>query len=134
LVAGVARWRGVIADGDTALLAAKLLGGAAVPLAILTVGLLLRVPKPGGVLVPVGVMIVLKLLLAPTLAGIGAVAFGLPETWRDVLVLLAGMPPAIIGVVFLRRYGGDSSLASTLFVVGAVASVGSLLLVIYLLG
>jgi hypothetical protein len=52
-----------------------------------------------------------------------------PELWKDVLVLLAAMPPAILGVVFLRRYGGDAALASALLLAATIVSVFSLLII-----
>jgi len=63
-----------------------------------------------------------------------AVQFGFPELWRQILVLLAAMPPAILGVVFLKRYGGDASLASTLLLVASLASVATLLGVFWFIG
>jgi predicted permease len=57
-----------------------------------------------------------------------------PELWKDVLVLLAAMPPAILGVVFLKRYGGDASLASALLLAATIISVLTILIVFSLVG
>jgi len=59
---------------------------------------------------------------------------GFPELWKDVLVLLAAMPPAVLGAVFLRRYGGDASLASALLLAGSLVSCVSLLGVFWFIG
>jgi len=74
------------------------------------------------------------LIIKPLLASSLAVQFGFPELWRQILVLLAAMPPAILGVVFLKRYGGDASLASTLLLVASLASVATLLGVFWFIG
>ena len=67
-------------------------------------------------------------------AGAAATLLGFPELWKDVLVLLAAMPPAVLGVVFLRRYGGDAALASALLLAATIISCGTLLLVFSFVG
>lgn len=110
------------------------LASALTPMAILSVGLMFRMPSVRKVLVALGVVIVIKLLLKPLCAGFLASAFGFPELWKDVLVLLAAMPPAVLGAVFLRRYGGDASLASTLLLAASVVSCVSLVAVFWFMG
>jgi predicted permease len=110
------------------------LGAAMTPVAILSVGLMFRLPALGSILLPLGIVVLIKLLLKPMAAGAAASLLGFPELWRDVLVLLAAMPPAILGVVFLRRYGGDASLASALLLAATIISCGTLLIVFAFVG
>lgn len=51
-----------------------------------------------------------------------------------VFVSLAGMPPAFPGVVFLRRYGGEASLASALLLAASLVSTFTLLAVFRFVG
>ncbi len=44
------------------------------------------------------------------------------ELWTDVLVILAAMPPAILGPIYLKRYGGDASVASALLLSATLVS------------
>jgi hypothetical protein len=104
------------------------------PVAILSVGLMFRLPGVHSILVPLGIVVSIKLLLKPVAAGTVATLLGFPELWKDVLVLLAAMPPAVLGVVFLRRYGGDASLASALLLAATIISCGTLLLVFAFVG
>jgi hypothetical protein len=82
----------------------------------------------------VGVVVLLKLLVKPLLLGSVAAAMDFPQIWQDVLVILAAMPSAALGVVFLRRYGADAGLAASLVLVTTILSCGSLLLVFHLVG
>lgn len=111
-----------------------ILSQALTPLAILSVGLMFRVPQIRTVLVALGIVVGIKLLLKPVALGYFADFFSFPKLWRDVLVLLGAMPPAVLGAVFLRRYGGDASLASTLLLCGTILSCLSILGVFVLVG
>lgn len=111
-----------------------LLAGLVVPLAILIISLNLYRPRIKQYLKPFGVVVLLKLLLAPLLGGGIALAAGLPEIWRDDLIIMAGMPPAVLNTIFLQRYGGDAGLASALTAGASLLSLGTLLLVIAAVG
>jgi hypothetical protein len=110
------------------------LAAALTPVAILSVGLMFRLPALSSILVPLGIVVLIKLLLKPLAAGAAASLLGFPELWKDVLVLLAAMPPAVLGVVFLRRYGGDASLASALLLAATLIGCLTLLLVFSFVG
>ena len=79
-------------------------------------------------------VVLIKLLLKPLGVGLCAMALGFPELWKDVLIILAAMPPAILGAVFLKRYGGDASLASALLLAATIVSAVSLLGVFRFIG
>jgi predicted permease len=98
------------------------LAAGLVPLALLSVGLMFRVPHPREIALALTIVVAVKLILKPVAAGLLARAFGFPELWEDVLVLLAGMPPAVLGPVFLRRYGGEAPLASALLISAGLLS------------
>jgi len=110
------------------------LASALTPLAILSVGLMFRMPPLRKIVASLTIVIILKLIIKPLLAGWLAVQCGFPDLWQEVLVLLAAMPPAVLGAVFLRRYGGDASLASALLLTASVASCVTLLGVFWVIG
>ena len=112
---------------------AKVLAAALTPLAILSVGLMFKIPEPRKIMASLAIVIFLKLIIKPLLAGFLASQFTFPGLWRDVLVLLAAMPPAVLGAVFLRRYGADASLASALLLCASLVSCFSLLGVFWML-
>jgi len=112
----------------------EVLGSALTPLAVLSVGLMFRVPQLRSILAALGVVVAIKLFLKPLAAGFVAERLGFPDLWREVLVLLAAMPPALLGAVFLRRYGGDASLASTVLLTATLLSAGTLVWVFWMIG
>lgn len=112
----------------------SVLASALTPIAILSVGLMFKIPDVRNILVSLGIVILLKLLFKPVVAGLCASALRFPDLWREVLVLLAGMPPAVLGVVFLRRYGGEASLASALLLAASLVSTFTLLAVFRFVG
>ncbi len=109
------------------------LASALTPIAILSVGLMFKIPRPRQIMMALLIVVLIKLLFKPLAAGSLSVLFGFPDLWKDVLVLLAAMPPAVLGAVFLRRYGGDSSLASALLLSASLVSVVTLVGVFYLI-
>ena len=110
------------------------LASALTPIAILSVGLMFKIPDVRKILVALGIVIIIKLLFKPFCAGMAASILGFPVLWKDVLVLLAGMPPAVLGAVFLRRYGGDATLASALLLAASLVSTFTLLAVFRFIG
>ncbi|MCK5878452.1 MAG: AEC family transporter [Holophagae bacterium] len=112
----------------------SILASALTPLAILSVGLMFKLPHLRKILAPLAIVILLKLIIKPLLASSLSTQFGFPELWEDVLVLLAAMPPAVLGAVFLRRYGGDASLASALLLSASLISCVTLVFVFWTIG
>ncbi len=139
LLAGIL-WGALRLPGEENFLLAPLfqlghvLAGALTPLVILSVGLLFRFPHPCRIIAPLAIVILLKLILQPLLAGVFAIQFGFSELWKEVLVLLAAMPSAVLGAVFLRRYGGDAALASSLLLITSLISCASLAGVFWFIG
>jgi predicted permease len=112
----------------------SVLAAALTPLAILAVGLMLKKVTVRTILLPLSVVVALKLLIKPLLAGFAATQFGFPDMWKQLLVLMAAMPSAVLGVVFLRRYGGDATLASALLLTATILSSLTLLGVFWFVG
>ena len=112
----------------------NVLASALTPIAILSVGLMFKLLHLRKIIVALTTVILLKLIIKPLMAGFLSTLFGFPELWKEDLVLLAAMPPAILGAVFLRRYGGDASLASALLLAGTMVSSLSLLAVFWFIG
>ena len=112
----------------------NVLASALTPIAILSVGLMFKLPHLRKILTALTIVILLKLITKPLLAGYLSTLCGFPELWKEVLVLLAAMPPAVLGAVFLRRYGGDASMASALLLSGTMVSCVSLLAVFSYIG
>ncbi len=139
LIGGIL-WSGLSLPGRDSGLAAPLfhlldvLSAALTPVAIITVGLMLRKPEIRKLLLPLAVVVGIKLLLKPIMAGGLSHLLGFSREWRDILVILAAMPPAVLGVVFLKRYGGDARLASTLLLAATILSCATVVGVFWLAG
>jgi malate permease and related proteins len=112
----------------------NILASALTPLAVLSVGLMFKLPNLRKMIPSLTIVILLKLILKPLLAAFFATRLGFPELWKEILVLLAGMPPAVLGVVFLKRYGGDASFASALLLAATMASCLTLVGIFWLIG
>jgi len=111
-----------------------ILAAALTPLAILAVGLMFKIPKIKTILIPLMITIMIKLILKPVAAGGISQLLSFPDLWQEVLVLLAAMPSAVLGAVFLRRYGGDASLASVILLVVTLISAVTLMGVFWFIG
>jgi len=109
----------------------KVLASALTPIAIVSVGLMFRIPDIRKILIPLLIVVIIKLIFKPVSASLLSSLFQFHELWEEVLVLLAAMPPAVLGAVFLRRYGGDASLASALLLMASVISIFTLLVIFW---
>lgn len=138
LIAGIL-WGALNLPGKDSFLAplfnlGSVLSGALTPLAIISVGLMFRRPTVKTIALPLAVVVMVKLILKPVAASAVGNVMGLPDMWHDIVVVLAAMPPAVLGVVYLRRYGGDASLASALLLTATILSAATLIGVFWLVG
>ena len=138
LLAGIL-WGSLNLPGKESILAplfhlADVLAGALTPLAILSVGLMFRKPSVRTIALPLAIAVAIKLVLKPLAASVIGNAMGFPDMWHDVVVILAGMPPAVLGAVYLRRYAGEASLASAVLLSATIISGLTLLGVFWLVG
>ncbi len=110
------------------------LSQALTPLAILAVGLMFKIPNIRQCIIMLTVVVAIKLFIKPVMLAFASDIMGFEKLWKDVLVLLGAMPPAVLGVVFLRRYGGDASLASALLLAATILSCVTILGVFWAVG
>lgn len=87
-----------------------------------TIGLMLRPVAFRRFAALFALVCVLKLVLEPLVAGGFAVALGLPDFQRDILVVEAAMPSGALAAVIAARYGCDAAIASALLVATFVLS------------
>jgi predicted permease len=81
-----------------------LVGGALIPVMLLTLGMQLAqngIPRPE---IDAGVVGLSKLVVAPLVAGLAGAAFGLTGDAWGILVLQSAMPPAVFCVVVALEY------------------------------
>lgn len=122
--------KGLLAILDSAL---RIAGGANTFLVLLTVGVALRFEDIRSML-PAALAACLILLLAqPTLAWLLSAPLGAPLVQRQVLVLEASMPSALLSVTLSARYGCDAALASRLVLATATMSMVTLPLIFSIL-
>lgn len=91
----------------------KILGGAASPCALVSLGLFLAQPPREGASAPVGLLVAFKLLLQPAITAILAYwVLPLPRLWADSAVLLSAMPigtgPFMLAELYQREVAGMS--------------------------
>ena len=131
-----------------------LLGGAAVPTALVTLGMSLHGRRvspagdaddaddadPGATAVPraaseLAVAVILKTLIQPVLAyAVGRWALHLPAHDLLAVVLCSALPTAQNAFIYAREYGLRTALARDAIVVSTVLSMATLSLVAWLLG
>lgn len=92
--------------------AAKMVDGTLAGLACLILGLQIELPSLGAILPLVAVSALLQMGLQPLLAYGQAVLFGLGDLERQILVLVASLPSAVLGPVFAVRYKCEGEMAS----------------------
>jgi predicted permease len=90
------------------------LADALLPLAILAVGLSIRLRLPRDELAPLAVGLGLKLLVMPLLALVAVLAMGMASPARDVAVLESGMPAMISAAALAGAHGLAPRLAAAL--------------------
>ncbi|MFD3656955.1 AEC family transporter [Streptomyces sp. NPDC058620] len=118
-----------------------LLGAAAVPTALITLGLSLHGRRDGAEATEapasrgeVAVAVALKNLVQP-LAGFGvALLLGLPEQQVLAVVLCSALPTAQNAFLYARQYGLDTALARNSVVASTVVSMATLSLAAWALG
>ncbi|MBL7070899.1 MAG: AEC family transporter [Candidatus Omnitrophica bacterium] len=96
--------------------AAKIMGSATIPLALLVVGSMMSKGKVGNLKAyknPILLIVLCRLILVPGLALLitGLCGFLSPLA-RAIIVLQSAMPSASTTPIFISRFGGDSQLAA----------------------
>ncbi|MFJ1706386.1 AEC family transporter [Kitasatospora sp. NPDC088346] len=115
----------------------ELLGAAAVPTALITLGMSLHgrgAPVPGG-RAEVGVAVVLKTLVQPlTALAVGGLLLDLPRHQLLAVVLCSALPTAQNAFVYAREYGLSTAVARDSVLSSTLVSMGTLSLVYAALG
>jgi malonate transporter and related proteins len=113
----------------------ELLGSAAVPCALISMGIALRRYGMGmGWRLP-AVISVLKLVIHPLVVLLLATqVFAMPPVWAGVAVLFASCPCGINAYLFAERYGEGVALASSAVTLSTALALGTTLLWLYVLG
>ena len=101
---------------------ASVLKSALLPLVILSVGLMFKKIEVRKILLPIIIVVAIKLIIKPLMANYTIKALNFPDTWREIAVILDSMPSAFLGVVFIKRFGGNSELASSLLLTTTILS------------
>jgi predicted permease len=114
--------------------AAKMIDGTLAALACLILGMQIKVESLKRLLPIVAISAVLQMGLQPLLAYWQAVAYHLSGLERQVLVLIAAMPSAVLGPVFAVRYKCDGELASTVTFMNILLAALGIPVVFWLLG
>jgi predicted permease len=114
--------------------AAKMIDGTLAALACLILGLQIKVGSLKRLLPIVGISAALQMGFQPLLAYGLAVLFHLGVMERQILVLIAAMPSAVLGPIFAVRYNCEGELASTVTFVNILLGALGIPVVFWLLG
>ena len=111
----------------------EILGGAAIPLSLVTLGLFIANQSLTERIGEVSVLSLVKLVVHPLVAWLVIRAwFPMDATWTAVTVLLAALPPATTCFVIAQRYNTHLQQTSVLMVASTVLSVLSVSVVLLL--
>lgn len=113
--------------------AMRLLGGATIPLAMLSLGVSMHSSSLKTAKAPFVAASVLKMAIFPLVAFIVFKLTGTIGVVRDVTVLEASMPTAVMSGVIASRYGANESFVSGATFVMTLLSMASIPIVLYLL-
>ncbi len=102
------------------------LADALLPLAMLAVGLALKLKLPRDEMAPLAVGLGLKLVAMPLLAFAGVAAIGMASPAREVVVLESGMPAMISAAALAGAHGLAPRLAAALVGYGILLAMATL--------
>lgn len=114
--------------------ATGVLSAAAVPCALVILGLQLRSASLRGRLLPIGATAVARFVVAPVFALGLAALFGFGGLTRQVFVLEASMPTGVFSGVLATEYGVDAEYATAAILVTTLLSIVTLSVLLLLLG
>jgi hypothetical protein len=106
--------------------AVSLLGQAAVPVMLLILGLQLSRTRVRGQIGPILLATVTRLAVAPLVAFPLVALLGLSGLARQVSIVEASMPTAVMGGVLATEFGGDAEFTTAVILVSTLASIVSL--------
>lgn len=108
-----------------------LLGAAASPCALVTIGLFLALPRPAEGGAGAARMVVLKLLLQPAVTGVLAFwVFPMPPLWSHSALLLSAMPIGTGPFMLAELYRREAAATSRAILISTVISLGTVSLLV----
>ncbi len=114
---------------------ASLIGGAAVPCALFSVGASLRAYRLTGALAPAALTVALKLIVQPLIVlGLTRWVFEVPPLWAKVAVLIAALPVGVNAYLFAVRYDAGQVESASAILLSSLLSVVTVSLVLFWLG
>lgn len=114
---------------------AALLGAAAGPCALFSVGASLRGYRLGGALRPALLMVALKMLLHPLLVWLTARwLLDVPPLWTAVAVVTAALPCGVNGYLLAQRYAAAEAETAAAVLISTVLAMATLSLLLAWLG
>lgn len=114
--------------------ASSIINGTLAALACVILGLQIKFGSLKRLLPMVAISAALQMGLQPVLAYAQAVVYHLGSLERQVLILIAAMPSAVLGPVFAVRYYCDGELASTVTFVNILLGAFAIPVVFWVLG
>jgi len=113
----------------------EMLGRAALPCAIFTIGASLAAYRIAGALPEAGSMVVFKLILHPVAVFVlGTWVFELDPLWRNVAVIVAAMPIGVNVYLFAQRYDAGVAPVATAMLLSTALSMVTVALLLHGLG
>lgn len=134
LVAAVAVNYFNLAVPEPMMRATTVLSNAAIPAAMVVLGLQLRSATLRGRMVPLGATAVARFVIAPLFALALATVFGFGGLTRQVFVLESSMPSGVFSGVLATEYGADAEYATAAILVTTLMSVFTLSIMLLLTG
>lgn len=134
LAAGIAASVGGVGVPALAVTGLDAISTLALPLALVCVGAKLDTGLSLSALRPTTGVVLLKVVWMPVLAWAVFSGLGLHSTALSATVIMFGVPTAVSTYVYTSELGGDESFASMNVVVTTVASLGTLPVLVWLLG
>jgi predicted permease len=112
-----------------------LLSQAAVPVMLIILGLQLsRMPLVLNRVGPILLATALRLVAAPLIAFLLAYLLGLSILTRQVSIIQASMPTAVMAGVLATEFGNDAQFATAVVLVSTLASIITLSVLLYIVG
>lgn len=114
---------------------AEILAGAAIPVMLVVLGLHCVQGRLGlGELAPTVTMIGQRLLLGPAAVAAATLAIGIGGVAQQTLILLGGMPTAVIATIIAGHYEARPDLVSRVVVLSTLTSLATLTVLLTVLG
>ncbi|WP_239987416.1 AEC family transporter [Sphingosinithalassobacter portus] len=112
-----------------------MLGASTTPVALVTIGVFLAIPRPKAPAMPVAVTTVLKLLVQPAVTAAMLLILPLSREWAAAALLLAAMPTGTGPFMAAQLYERDVALTARVILISTLISVATLsVLAMLLLG